>query len=121
MLADYSRAISQVFDRRFISILIKAIGLTLGLLIGLADLAGVWSLEEVTGKLRHQATVTLEAGKKAHAKMAARTEMLELPQSAPREHPFHFARLFLSHFNFVNYDQRKLFSLLNYKKAATPV
>ncbi len=35
MLSDYSRAISQVFDRRFIKVLIKAIGLTLGLLIGL--------------------------------------------------------------------------------------
>ena len=35
MLSDFSRAISQVFDRRFITVLIKAIGLTLGLLIGL--------------------------------------------------------------------------------------
>lgn len=35
MFSDYSRAISQVFDRRFITVLIKSIGLTLGLLIGL--------------------------------------------------------------------------------------
>lgn len=35
MLSDYSRAISQVFDRRFIKVLIKAIGLTLLLLAGL--------------------------------------------------------------------------------------
>ncbi len=35
MIADFSRALSQVFDRRFISVLIKAIALTLGLLFGL--------------------------------------------------------------------------------------
>ena len=35
MFTDFSRALSQVFDRRFISVLIKAILLTLGLLIGL--------------------------------------------------------------------------------------
>lgn len=38
MISDYSRAISQVFDRRFITVLIKAIGLTLGLLAGLTFL-----------------------------------------------------------------------------------
>ncbi len=38
MFADYSRAISQVFDRRFISVLLKAIGLTLALLLGLTAL-----------------------------------------------------------------------------------
>lgn len=35
MFADFSRAFSQVIDRRFVKVLIKAIGLTLGLLIGL--------------------------------------------------------------------------------------
>ena len=38
MLSDYSRAISQVFDRRFITVLIKSIALTLALLIGLTML-----------------------------------------------------------------------------------
>ena len=35
MFADFSRAISQVFDQRFVRVLIKAVGLTLGLLFGL--------------------------------------------------------------------------------------
>lgn len=34
MLSDFSRAIGQVFDRRFVKVLIKAIALTLSLLIG---------------------------------------------------------------------------------------
>ncbi len=38
MFSDYRRAISQVFDHRFIKVLIKAIGLTLGLLIGLTTI-----------------------------------------------------------------------------------
>ena len=38
MLSDYSRAIGQVFDRRFIGVLLKALALTIGLLIGLTAL-----------------------------------------------------------------------------------
>ena len=38
MLRDYGRALSQVFDRRFIGVLLKAVALTIGLLIGLLAL-----------------------------------------------------------------------------------